>query len=182
MQYDELEEYIRSNRSSFDQDEPPAGIWDRIAEMPARKKAPKFKIWKAFLKVAATFAVLMACTLSFGNNFFSYISEQAFIERQLPEDFHTIEGHYKQEIQTILNRLADLGYSYTVKDNLTEIDQAIEDLKKEYVYAVAGTKDEIISNVISSYQMKLKIVRRVLDRIEPVEPAWTNVIHDETTF
>ena len=181
MQHDELENFIQNNREAFDDQMPPVGLWEEVTKVSKPKSVNKFTV-KRFFRIAATIAVLLACTLTFGNDIIFSQFEQSAINRRLPADFTEIEQFYSRQSLDIYEHLVDFGAEDVVKDDLKEIDQTVSKLKKELVATVPGTESEIVDNIIKSYQMKLQILQRVFERIQNQEPHLINVVNDETTL
>lgn len=181
MRKDALEEFIGQNRDTFDQEIPSGLVWERIAGSKPKKKT-KIHILKWTSKIAATFAVLLACTFAFGNDYFASQVQQIRINDRLPDEFKEIEQYYQEKCLTIFKHLVDLRVADVVEDDLFEIDQTINQLKLDLVSTLPGTENEIIDNILKSYRIKLKILTRVLERVETHEPESINIDDNESTL
>ena len=174
MQYDDLEKYIRANRDDFDHELPPSNLWEKISGEAQRKSVPSFS-FRGFFKMAATIAVLLACSFMFGNNFILNNLEESRINRRLPADFKEIELYYIHQISSLQERLNDMGAEPNINEDLLVIDQTVQNLKKELGSAISGTEPEILNNIIKSYQMKLQIMKRVFERSNEKNALSNNV-------
>ncbi len=177
MQYDELEDFIRANRDEFDDQLPSAEVWDNIAKYTQPRKS-KMVAFRKFFSMAATIAVLLVCGILFGQNVLNRFEQHN--NKRLPKDFSKIEQNYLQKITLKYKELAEFEATELVDEDLIKIDELIVELKKELLYAPQGTEDLIMNHILKSYQMKLKILERVLNRVQVQEPQPINVVDDET--
>ena len=181
MQYDELEDFIRDNREAFDHQLPPTDIWNRIEEI-SYTKPKKIISLRHFFKVAASVAILLGGSFLFGNDYISNQYEKLQINRRLPAEFIEIEQYYDQQVSHIYNHLVDFGEEEILNDELVKIDQTIQNLKRALISTPPGTEDEIVKNIVESYQKKLQMLGRALEHIQAQEPLLINVVNNETTL
>ncbi|MDX1665605.1 MAG: hypothetical protein R3350_00160, partial [Saprospiraceae bacterium] len=62
--------------------------------------------------------------------------------------------------------LAAYSEEPSVMRDLDQVDLVVEELKSELKNAPEGREEQIIANLILSYQAKLEILERVLNRVQ----------------
>lgn len=168
---DHLESFIEANREAFDHAWPGLQVWaeiDRQISGKAQKRSPLSVV--RILRVAAAVLVLLVC----GGVIGAYLSgagqqptEIAAVEEVSPDLAEMIK-YYNEEIDQKFARLARYPEVASVKADLSQIDEAMEELKQELANAPKGKEAEIVSNLIKSYQLKVQILERVLERLQDV--------------
>ena len=74
--------------------------------------------------------------------------------------------YYESEIDRRIQQVASYRHGASVLQDIEQLDTAMEELRRELRSAPAGKEDEIVENLIRSYQTKIAILERVLERIE----------------
>ena len=92
-------------------------------------------------------------------------SETALLSKIAPE-FLQIEKELNEQVEQKIAQLASYDHDGSVKDDLKQLDKSMEELKKELLNAPKGTEIQILNTLVKSYQTKLAILERVLERME----------------
>lgn len=166
MERDNLEKFILENREAFDNAYPNLKVWAEIDKTLEQKSAKKVNL-RRILSIAASVVVLLVA----GGLVGSYLSQpkaedlQAMLENISPE-YSEIEQHYSRQINQKYQQLVSNDNAGVVKDDFAQIDKVMQELKQELLDAPKGKEEQIIQNLIISYQTKIEILERVLERIQ----------------
>lgn len=168
MQQDSLEMLIQDNREAFDDAYPSLKSWAVIEQSLTEQKVKQLTS-RRLLKIAA--AVLLIFTA--GGLIGSYITQTqqqqenalASILPNISPELAELEKHYLKEIAQKSAQLASFPQDKEVENDLQFIDEAMEELRLELEVAPKGAEEQIVTNLIRSYQIKVKILERVLERI-----------------
>jgi len=163
---DNLEKFIGEHRDSFDDAIPSLKVWAAIDRATNKREARRVQLWKS-MKVAAAVVVLLlsgGIAGSYLSQSNSSASAMAILNEAAPEYFE-MEEYFQKEINQRVGQLVSYEPNSPVIKDLEQIDQAMEDLKKELAHAPKGQEAAIIENLIQNYQMKIAILERVLERI-----------------
>jgi len=174
MQQDSLEKFIQDNRESFDDAYPSLRSWAVIEQSMTEQKVKQLTS-RRLLKIAA--AVLLIFTS--GGLIGSYITQtqqqpENVLANILPDispELVALEQHYLDEIKKKSAQLASFPQDQEVENDLQFLDDAMEELRLELEVAPRGAEEQIVTNLIRSYQIKVKILERVLERIGSDNPA-----------
>lgn len=185
---DNLEQFISRDRESFDTGIPSLKVWSNINKDLSQRKAKRVTLWKS-LKVAASVVILLIAGATMG----SYLtktssgthssvpqivaeqqeSQEKAIEEIAPE-FVKMEQVFNTEVDSRIQQLASYQHDNLVKEDLEQLDLAMEELKRELLKAPKGTEQQILDNLIESYKTKLAILERVLERVQTNKPIKTS--------
>ena len=166
MYKNNLENFINDNREAFDSGVPSLKVWAEIDKHLEEGKAKRFTIWRA-TRVAAAVIVLMVSGGLISN--YLNISQQdsaiSSIEAMNPEYAETVQ-YYTDQFNTKYQTLVSLNAEENVLADLEQVDEVMEELKAELIDAPKGSEEQIIASLIISYQTKVEILERVLERIQ----------------
>jgi len=173
MNKDKLEQFIIDRRDAFNDQEPPKMAWEGIQKkLPKNNKIPRrVSLWK-FTRIAASVAFLLAIGFLMGRQSFT-TQEVAGIEEQFPE-FLEAKSYYEYEVDEKLTRLASYSYDTSIEEDMSQLDDFMEELKEELEEAPKGAEEQIINAMITNYQTKLDILEKVLESVES-----TNQVNDK---
>lgn len=167
MKRDRLEEFILENRESFDDAIPSLKVWAGIDRNISARSARRISLWRG-LRIAAAVIVLLLTGAVVGR----YISESpsnepiAALENIAPE-FAETARYYEDQIDQKEKQLASFQQGDAVLEDIKQIDQTMQELREELLHAPKGQEEQIIQNLIKTYQTKVNILERVLERIQP---------------
>lgn len=178
MHQDSLEKFIQDNRESFDDAYPSLKSWAVIEQSLTEQKVKQLTS-RRLLKIAA--AVLLIFTA--GGLIGSYLTQAqqqspsvlASILPDVSPELVALEQHYLEQIEEKSAQLASFPQDQEVVGDLQFIDEAMEELRLELEVAPRGAEEQIVTNLIRSYQIKVKILERVLERIGSEAPATESV-------
>ncbi len=182
MQHDNLEQFIQAHREDFDQEIPGLNVWANIDQTLSQQKTHTIKrihLWKS-LRIAAAVLVLMVM----GGFIGSYITQIQLGNipenlTQISPEYAEMEQYYQQQIQDKYTQLVNYEQADVVKPDLDQLDTIMEELRTELVEAPQGSEEQIIENLIQSYQTKIDILSRVLERIQMTNPKTLKTDDDE---
>ena len=166
MKNDNLERFIRDHREEFDDAIPSLSVWAGIDRSLDRKQGLRYRLH--LLKVAASVTLLLVAGAMIGSYLTAWqagLSASAKIEDIAPE-FVEMERYYQQQISEKVQTLAAYSEEPSVMRDLDQVDLVVEELKSELKNAPEGSEEQIIANLILSYQAKLEILERVLNRVQ----------------
>lgn len=174
---DNLEQFIRNEREQFDQGIPDLKVWANIdaqLEQQTAKKGRRILMWRA-MRVAAAVLVLLVS----GGVIGSYITQQyqqdpLAVLNEISPEYSEMERYFKKEVNQKMQRLASYEKQEVVQPDLAQLDKMMEELKEELINAPKGTEEQILNNLINSYQTKIAILERVLERVESATPQTEN--------
>ncbi|MFZ4426134.1 MAG: hypothetical protein ACOYOO_03170 [Saprospiraceae bacterium] len=165
---DSLENFILENQHHFDDATPRAALWHQI-----KPKARHARVFKLNMPMAVAASILFLLTGAFASTLLSRMATSrkiAALERSAP-DFLETERYYQRQIRQKTARLAGIPAGNPVLYDLRQLDQAMEELKNELLNAPKGKEEELISNLIQGYQMKISILELVLQKLEQTPSA-----------
>jgi len=166
---DNLEKYIKDNRADFDKEVPNLKVWADIEKGLPAKEAKQRSLWFNLRNVAAAAAVLV---MGIGIGWYLSNIQQTentvasiTVEEQYPE-IVDMEQFFQKEIKEKITQLASYDYDPLINTDLAELDDLLQELKKELQNVPSGKKQQIIEAMISNYKTRLDILEHVLKRIE----------------
>lgn len=178
---DNLEKFIKENRSDFDDREPSKGIWsaiDQHLDEQSKKTARRIPIWR-YVRAAAAAVILIGTGVWIGQNMDNQTTQTVGIEEQFPE-YYEAEQYFKKEVNTKVAQLASYDHDASINDDLEQLDQNYEELKNELAQAPKGKQEQIINAMITNYRTKLSILERVLERIQSTNQENLNTTNDDS--
>lgn len=180
---DHLEQFIRTNRETFDDARPSLKVWADIDRTLNKKSSKPSKLRRILQSAAAVLLLLIAGGL-IGHQLSRGSQEATTAETltRIAPELADLEAHYNQQIDQKFAQLANYPQQETVKADLIQIDEAMNELRNEIVKAPAGMEKEIVTNLLRSYQLKVQILERVLERIQANEGNINHSKIDETSI
>lgn len=167
MQRDNLEKFILDNREDFDRAVPSLKVWAEIDKKLEQNSSKRITLWQS-VRIAAAILVILVIGGVIGNYLdFNTSAEQAAYLESVPPEFVELEQFYNQQINQKYQQLVNYQKQHTVEDELKEIDQVMEELKLELLEAPAHSGQQILRNLIKTYQIKIQILERVLEHHQP---------------
>lgn len=179
MAHDKLERFIRDNRPLFDDEVPNLKIWADIErQLPSKVKRPlKARILR-MASIAAAVVLLLSTGAAIG---IFWIGPQEVPQLAEMEDIDPevlqMEQFYQSQIQEKYQMLTTYQQDPIVKKDFEQLDQTMLELREELLHAPEGKEEEIINNLIKTYQTKVFILERVLERVQSTNHKTLN--HNE---
>lgn len=169
MQRDYLEQFILDKREAFDGATPGLQVWGEISQELDRRQSRRLILWKAS-RAAAAALILLACGALIGVYFFgNQMQPYASLEKIAPE-YAEAEAYYQEQIQQKHQQLVAYQRDDIVEKDLAQLDEVMQELRRELLVAPKGKEAEIVENLIQSYQAKVAILERVLNRLQESNP------------
>lgn len=167
---DNLEEYIKNNRESFDFHEPSEDIWNKISKPDKKNKFSSY----TWFSIAASILVV----ISFSVFYYSFHNQKMAIELSasndstqysLPTEIQEAEIFYTTLINKKMSELGSIENSDSeiindVNNDFNQLDSIYIDLKNELNSNVAN--EELIEAMIQNYRTKLSILENLLTSIQ----------------
>jgi len=167
MQRDSLERFIGENREAFEDAVPSLAVWARIDQQMSRRQSRRMTVWRG-IRIAAAVAALLFIGAAAGQylaNTNAGKAPVAALEEMSPE-YAEMARYYESRIDQHVQQLVNHQQGATVFEDLEQLDAAMEELRQELLTAPAGKEEQIIENLIRSYQTKVNILERVLERTQ----------------
>jgi hypothetical protein len=157
---DKLEDFIRSNRSSFDDKEPPAGAWENIRKTLPGASAPWYDnlmLWRvaAVIFMALSFYLLIPKATNTADN-----------SKLAVNEFNDVEAFYTTQISQKVALIEEISGTET-SDELTQDFQQLEAmynvLKEEWKARPSKkVKDALVLNLL----VRINLLNQQLHRLE----------------
>lgn len=168
-----LEHYIQENRDAFDVATPGHHVWKRIdkvihPEHHVRKLGVASSVMRV-LRVAASVLLLLGAGAMAGIYFTqSQETKQNTVASlsDISPEYAEMVRYYNNEIDEKVRQVSMYSEDDSVLKDLEAIDRTMAELEQELRNVPPGAEEEVISNLIKSYQIKVEILERVLNRIQ----------------
>jgi len=152
---DPLEDFIRDNRTSFDDLKAPAGIWARID----KKDKPVINLWK-WSAVAASALLLVAVGYIFG------MKTQAQPDIAGWDEYMEAEKYYQDRIARNMEKIKTLPVSQEVMTDIQVLDEVYAQLRKQLMEDPNANTELLLSAMIRHQQQKLEIMEKIVNRVD----------------
>lgn len=175
MKLDQLEQFVAEHRDEFDTDVPSLKAWRGIEKQldstQVHKTSTRFIGWRSIRIAAAVLALLVTGGLigSFitQNQLASTPAVAAIDINDIAPELEEMEAYYQSQVQEKVQILAAYEENDpSLLEDLEELDTWREELKADLIDAPEGSEEEIINDIIRSYQTKVEILEHVLSRIQ----------------
>ncbi|MCB0586881.1 MAG: hypothetical protein KDD06_16360 [Phaeodactylibacter sp.] len=180
MQRDYIEQFILDNRESFDSSVPGLKAWGEISHELDRRQSRRMTFWKVS-RAAAAVVLLLACGAILGVYLSGSQMQQAAQLEEIAPEYAEAEEYYKSQIDQKYQQLAAYHRDDFVEKDLARLDKVMQELREELLVAPKGKEEEIVKNLIQSYQAKVAILERVLDRLQEANPEMVKPAENEET-
>jgi len=177
---DALEQFVIGNRGSFNNQLPNPNIWSRIdQQLSSPTKVRSLKLLR-YAGIAASIVLLMMASALAGIYFYGEKAspianaDSTLIEgTEISTELLEFEKDYKKRVNKKHVQLASYnndskasGVLSTVNEDLSKVDEILNELRNEFKDAPRGSEEQIINAMVRNYEAKLKILEIVLKRIE----------------
>lgn len=166
MERDILEQFILDNREELDTAIPSLKVWANLDKELEQKSTKRVNRW-SFFRMAAAVVILLTVG-GIAGTFMAPMHQQqevALLQEIAPE-FVEIEKELNQQVEQKVAQLASYNHDDSVQEDLQQLDKTMAELKQELLNAPKGTEVQILNTLVKSYQTKLAILERVLERME----------------
>jgi hypothetical protein len=163
---DRLEEFIRLNRTSFDDLKAPAGIWERIAV----KEKPVYPVWK-WTAIAASALLLVAVGYIFG------LKSGGQPDIAGWEEYQEAEKYYQSRINRKMEEIKTLPVSEEVMKDIQVLDEVYAQLREQLLEDPNANTELLLSAMIRHQQQKLDVMEKILNRVDKYQKSENN--HEE---
>lgn len=170
MEEDRLEKFIRDHRDEWDDKKAPDEAWTNILNGLPSAPIPEKSIWKRATILLGFVVILLLTYLLVNQPSDSENTQQVPILEyaELP-NFQETEEFYISAIFTSQQKVSEQHIDATLEEDLSLLDQKIQELRKEYVTVQGAYKENVLRAIILNHQMKLQILERVLQNIQENE-------------
>jgi hypothetical protein len=155
---DNFEKWIIDRKGEMDLRNPPIEVWQRIESKINQKR------WSVF-RIAAAIGFLVLLS-GLGGYYLATFQQKAFEQKlmALNPEFRETEEYLVSQFQVKFNQIIGNEELEFVKADLNQLDLEIEDLKKELIDAPFLIQQNIISNLIRAYQLKLELLDLIIQQ------------------
>lgn len=169
---DAIDQFIDKNREAFDTAIPSFRVWseiDKVLHPQATQRSLKIApVWRV-LRVAASVLILLSAGVMAGIYFTKGQPTQTQTVTSLADispEYAEMVSYYNEQIDQKVRLVSAQSKDKSVLKDLEAIDQTMKELEAELQNAPKGAEEQIISNLIKSYQIKVEILERVLNYIQ----------------
>jgi len=187
---DYIEELIAKNLEGLNDNEPPAGHFERfesrLEDFQKRKKVISLNfIWKAAAAAMFAFLIVNQAIIWFSTDNNTQINEtgnQITLASVSPE-YEEVEFYYTNAINVGLNEWERLMSEGLISEEeqqmmdaeLSEFEQIFEKLQGDL--ATSPNDERVINAMLEYYQTKLSIIHMIIEKLEEVKQK-TNTSHE----
>lgn len=163
-----LEDFIKSNKDSFDDLKAPSSVWKGI-ERRMEPKVHHFWKWSA---VAASALLLVAVGYIFG------MRSQVTDTIAGWDQFEEAERFYQSRINVKMDKIKALPVSDEVMADIKVLDEVYLQLREELLRDPNADANVLLATMIKHQQQKLEVLDKILDRVNQYEPSESNTNHE----
>jgi hypothetical protein len=161
---DNLEKYIKENKSEFDDLTPNRHVWKHI-EL-SLDHAGQRKAWiKNVMKIAAAFITILGVGVIIG----WYVGRSDFNKNNLATspkmlELKSVEENYVKQLNVKLNTIEDKTSKISVEKELNDLDIIYEELRTELRQAENSNLDVLIDAMIKNNKTKAEMLEFILQK------------------
>jgi hypothetical protein len=175
MKRDSIEQFIQDHRQEFDDAVPSLKVWAEIDrqlqdEAPSRTKVVRLR-WVRLASIAASVVILIAFGMGVGFYLSDSTSSEPVTLASVSPEYAEMEQYFTRSINDRMARLAHYEQGESVINDLEQIDEVMKELQEELRNCPIGGEERIVENLIRTYQVKIAILERVLERMETNQPT-----------
>lgn len=154
-----IEDIIRKNKSSFFNEDPPAGHLDRFQQRLSNKN---HFLWPV-LRVAAIVVLILSISLALYYQDVARDISVSTISTELAETEMYYQSMLNHKLNHVKNMLNDQQYT-SIKQELKVMDRNFHYLKEDL--KLNPDDQRIIHAMINNYQLKIELVQQVIDQVK----------------
>jgi hypothetical protein len=167
---EKLEKFIRSNKSSFDGEEPLPGHFERFRQkMDARKPAKKVNLFMVAAAAAVT-GLMLTGTLGILYNDPSLLNlSKKELSLGVSGEYKEVDNYYinqinrKNQLINDLTKKSTLGFDIETKRVLDDLDKSFFSLKQDLIRS--PKQERIVNAMIEHYQIKNEMLDQIIDTL-----------------
>lgn len=159
---DHLEKFIVENQEKFNDNIPSPEVWEHIEKELKEVKSNKFSIRKLMVAVSAAIGLIMMGVF-FGINYGSDGLDHA-ISNSSFTDYKETEQYYALQVKNYIGQIKDNDTKSNIEEELEQLDEVYQELRDELINAEIKNQDIIINAMIENYQVKIGMLKRILDK------------------
>lgn len=182
MHRDNLEKFVVENREAFDREIPSLKVWAEIDKGLREQRSRRLPLWRS-LSVAAAVLILLITGAAAGHYLGGAGADKATIAiEDIAPEYVEMAQYYERQIDNKVQQLAGYRQGESVLEDFEQLDNQMEELKEELLRAPKGREEQIVENLIRSYQTKVQILERVLERIQTTSQEKINTSDEEVSI
>lgn len=175
---DRLEKFVIENRNEFDDQQPPAGMWDKINQtvQQEKKRTLKPRNWKGILWKAAGVIIIFGISFTISemlhrNDGIIAETEIEVEETQYPQLIEA-EVYYTSQLNKQLSEIDKFSHTYPeiksqAEYDISELDSLYRELKNDLQDNVDN--EEVVEAMIQNYRLKVQILEEILEMLNQLE-------------
>lgn len=167
---DDLEDFIRKNKASFDTGTPKDELWDKINANRKKDHILTKQVWMfpaKIMRIAASIVIL--CLAAFGT--YKLIDTEkpqtTSAEINLPNEVAELDQYYEKQVGIYMSQvekvITDEELLADIKKDLKLLDKEKTELFDEYGNAIDD--QQVLQALISTYRMKIQVLEDILTLI-----------------
>lgn len=182
-----LSTFIQSNREAFDQATPSSQVWKSIDQVLHPQAIVRTLSVRRVLSIAASVLLLLAVGATSGIYYMKTQMTKAATVASLEDispEYGEMVRYYNEQISEKARQVSLQSNDKSVMEDLKAVDKSMAELEAELQKAPKGAEEQIVANLIKSYQIKLNILERVLEHIQSAKKDSTkqNLEDDEVSI
>jgi hypothetical protein len=188
---DSIEKFVHAHRDAFDDLEPRAEVWEKIAATSTTPSTKRIE-WRNVLWKAAAVLIIFAASFMANEAWHQYrnapiaTTQEAaeMIEIQVPELLEA-EVYYTTKVAQRLEEFEVYGQRHPELQNelaveLKELDEAFAELKEDLKDDMAN--EEILEAMIQNYRIKLKMLEEMILHLKENEDETVDTKANEDEY
>ncbi|MBU2914792.1 MULTISPECIES: hypothetical protein [Reichenbachiella] len=159
MERDDLKRFVEETRGAFDVHELDTDLWSGIeGKLGEAEQKHRVMSWRGVRRYVAVVLVLVVSSAGI----LGWLSEPSnnYERTELTE----VESYYQNKIDIKVSKISALEADKQILEGLDLLDQSFMELKEDL--KDNADNEEVINAMISTYQVKLQILERILDELE----------------
>lgn len=166
-----FETFITNNRAAFDEATPSASIWtavDKVLRPQEKPQTVRIVNIRRILSIAASVLLLLTVGAAAGVYFTKSQANTNSVASlaDISPEYAEMVRYYDEQINQKAKQVSLESNDKSVLEDLKMVDKAMAELEAELQKAPKGAEEQIVANLVKSYQIKLEILERVLERIQ----------------
>lgn len=159
---DPLEDFILTNRESFDNMEVPDRVWNGVnSTVNSKPKARSIRV--IWMSLAACFIILIGCIIFATRLAPEENLNMAFheLDKEIPE----MKSYYTKQVSDKFNAIRGFDIDGTIQKDLDQSDDFLKELEDELKDVPPSKREAVMEAMIKNYQYKLLLLDKVLNKI-----------------
>lgn len=160
----QLEHFIKTNRSLFDDKVPDSGLWQKIDQQLPNQKREGIVISFKSIRMAASFLLILTAGIWIGSQYNTQKSKIDYTATPELRQLKETEVYYNTLVSQKLNQLQDPVAKTNVEADLKQLDDIYQEIRKEMLQNKYANSQILIDAMIKNYKTKVDILESILNK------------------